>query len=59
LLKSDRAIQVNIAIMRAFVKPREILATHKEFALRLEELEQKLSGSGVSAKMREVGVLRH
>jgi hypothetical protein len=41
VLKSDRAIQVNIAIMRAFVKLREILATHKELALRLEELEKK------------------
>ena len=41
VLKSDRAIQVNIAIMRAFVNLREILATHKELALRLEELEKK------------------
>jgi ORF6N domain len=41
VLKSDRAIQVNIAIMRAFVKLRELLATHKELGLRLEELEKK------------------
>jgi hypothetical protein len=41
VLKSDRAIQVNIAIMRAFVNLREVLATHKELALRLEELEKK------------------
>jgi uncharacterized membrane-anchored protein YjiN (DUF445 family) len=41
VLKSDRAIQVNIAIMRAFVKLREVLATHKELAQRLEELESK------------------
>jgi hypothetical protein len=41
VLKSDRAIQVNIAIMRAFVKLREVLATHKELAQRLEELEGK------------------
>jgi hypothetical protein len=41
VLKSDRAIQVNIAIMRAFVKLREVLATHKDLALRLEELERK------------------
>src|SRR5580658_5157249 len=39
VLKSDRAIQVNIAIMRAFVKVRELLATHQELALRLGELE--------------------
>ena len=41
VLKSDRAIQVNIAIMRAFVKLREILATHKELDQRLGELEKK------------------
>jgi hypothetical protein len=41
VLKSDRAIQVNIAIMRAFVKLREILETHRELAQRLEELELK------------------
>ncbi len=41
VLKSERAIQVNIAIMRAFVKLREVLATHKDLALRLEELETK------------------
>ena len=35
VLKSDRAIQVNIAIMRAFVKLRELLATHQELAQRL------------------------
>jgi len=39
VLKSKRAVQVNIAIMRAFVKLREILATHHELAKRLEELE--------------------
>jgi hypothetical protein len=41
VLNSDRAIQVNIAIMRAFVKLRELLATHQDLAFRLEELEKK------------------
>jgi hypothetical protein len=41
VLHSDRAIEVNIAIMRAFVRLREILATHKELARKLKELEQK------------------
>ena len=40
VLTSKRALQVNIAIMRAFVKLREILDTHQELA-RLEELEGK------------------
>jgi hypothetical protein len=41
VLNSDRAIQVNIAIMRTFVKLRELLATHQELAQRLEELQAK------------------
>jgi hypothetical protein len=41
VLKSERAVQVNIAIMRAFVQIRAILATHHELAERLEELEGK------------------
>jgi len=41
VLKSGRAVQVNIAIMRAFVKLREILDTHHELAKRLEQLEGK------------------
>ena len=42
VLKSKRAIQVNIAIMRAFVKLREILTTHKKLAVKLHELERKV-----------------
>jgi len=42
VLRSKRAIQVNIAIMRAFVKLREILSAHKELAQKLNELEQKI-----------------
>ncbi len=41
VLRSKRAIQVNIAIMRTFVRLRQILATHKELAKKLEELEKK------------------
>ncbi len=41
VLRSKRAVQVNIAIMRAFVRLREILATHKDLARKLEELEKK------------------
>ncbi len=41
VLTSDRAIEVNIAIMRAFVRLREMLATHKDLAQKLDELEQK------------------
>src|SRR6516165_5803716 len=40
VLNSERAIEVNIAIMRAFVRLRGILATHADLARRLNELEQ-------------------
>ncbi len=40
VLKSKRAIQVNIAIMRAFVRLKQVLATHKELAEKLVELER-------------------
>lgn len=41
VLRSKRAVQVNIAIMRAFVTLREMLGTHKELPKKLEELEKK------------------
>ncbi len=41
VLRSKRAIQVNIAIMRAFVRLRQMLASNKDLARRLDELERK------------------
>jgi phage regulator Rha-like protein len=41
VLNSERAVQVNIAIMRTFVKLREMLATRKDLAQKLETLEKK------------------
>ena len=41
ILKSKRAVQVNVAIMRAFVKLRELLSTHKDLARKLNEMEMK------------------
>ena len=43
VLRSPRAIQVNIAIMRVFVRLRETLALHKELAQKLAELERKVA----------------
>ncbi len=42
VLHSARAIQVNIAIMRVFVRLREMMAAHKELALQLRELEGRI-----------------
>ena len=42
VLRSRRAIEVNIAIMRVFVRLREMMAAHKELALKLQELEGRI-----------------
>jgi hypothetical protein len=42
VLKSEKAIEVNILIMRAFVKLREIISTHKNVEEKLKDLETKL-----------------
>jgi len=44
ILNSERAIEVNIAIVRVFVRLREMMATHKELAFKLAELEERLEG---------------
>ena len=44
VLNSKRAVAVNIAIMRTFVRLRQILASHKELAEKLDEMEQKYDG---------------
>ncbi len=41
VLKSQRAVDVNIAIMRTFVKLRQMLESNKELSQRLDELESK------------------
>ncbi len=41
VLNSERAIQVNIAIMRVFVRIRRLLGEHKDLIRRLDELERK------------------
>jgi hypothetical protein len=44
VLRSARAISVNIAIMRAFVRLREIVAANAELATKLDELDRRVSG---------------
>jgi hypothetical protein len=41
VLKSERAIQVNIAIVRAFIKLRELLATHKDLILEINKIKKE------------------
>jgi hypothetical protein len=40
VLKSERAVQMNIVIMRAFVRLREIVASNRDIATRVEKLER-------------------
>lgn len=44
VLRSPRAVQVNITIMRVFVRLRETLALHTELAHKLAEMERKIEG---------------
>ena len=44
VLNSKRAVRVNIAIMRAFVRLRETLSLHKDLAGKLAELERRIEG---------------
>ena len=42
VLNSDRAIEVNIRIIRIFTQLREMLLTHKDILLKLEQLEKQV-----------------
>ena len=50
VLRSERAVQMNIFIVRAFIKMRELLSTHKDLAQKMAELErtQKEQGNQLS-----------
>ncbi len=60
VLGSKRAVQMNILIIRAFVKIREMLATHKDLAVRMEKLEgtQKQHASVISILADEIKQLK-
>jgi phage regulator Rha-like protein len=50
VLNSDRAVEMNILIVRAFIRLREVLASHKDLARQIADLEreQKLQGSQIA-----------
>ena len=50
VLNTKRAIQVSVFVVRAFVKLREMLATHKELAHKLAALERKLQNHDESIR---------
>lgn len=46
VLKSQRAVQMSIFIVRAFIKMREMLATHADLARKIDEIERKQKEHG-------------
>jgi len=50
VLRSERAVQVNVAIMRAFVSLRRLLGTNETLARKLAELERQLEGHDEAIK---------
>jgi hypothetical protein len=57
ILKSKKAIQVNIAIVRAFIKLRELLSTHKDIILEIEKIkeEQKNQNQKINSVINVIG----
>ena len=61
MLSSERAVQVNIAIMGAFVKLREMMAANRELGRKFAELEKRVGNSARNLSSRgriEEGVNR-
>lgn len=59
VLRSERAVDANIAIMRAFVRLRQMASANVELAKKLEELERRVSGhdeaiAGIVRAIREL-----
>jgi hypothetical protein len=51
VLRSERAIQVNITIMRIFVRIKQLLSSHKEILTKLNELEQRTDNNTVNIQL--------
>ncbi len=56
ILNSARAVRVNIAIMRAFVKLRNVLSVNKELARRLDRIERQLFVHGARLRRHAKGI---
>lgn len=56
VLNTERAIQISVFVVRAFVKLRKMLSTHKELARKLAELERKLQNHDESIRSLVVAI---
>ena len=56
VLRSDRAVQVNVAIMRAFLQLRAMLATHQDLRRKITEMEKRYDSKfhAVFATLRQM-----
>jgi len=57
VLNTPRAVEVSLYVVRAFVELREALATHKELAKRLDELESRLERKLATHDQAITGIL--
>ena len=58
ILNTPRAMDVSVFVVRAFVKLRELLSTHKELAGKLAELERKVGGHDVAIQSLVTAIRR-
>lgn len=58
ILRSERAIQMSVFVVRAFVRMRQLLATQRDLAAKLAELEKKLTARLDTHEIAIVDVLR-
>ncbi|MGA3096648.1 MAG: hypothetical protein ABSF25_09365 [Bryobacteraceae bacterium] len=60
VLNTGRAVQMNIVIIRAFIKLREILAGNRDLARRLDQVETRLGqhGSAITVVVEEIKKLK-
>jgi hypothetical protein len=56
VLSSPQAVRMSVFVVRAFVKLREVLSTHKELAYKLAQLEQKLQNHDESIRSLVVAI---
>jgi hypothetical protein len=59
VLNSQRAVQLNIIIIRAFVRLREMLVSHKDLARKMEDLEREQSLQGAKLERLYDYVTKH
>jgi hypothetical protein len=56
VLNSETAIKVNIRIMRIYTKMRELLLTHKDILVKLEQIEKKLLNQDARSNKHEADI---